>query len=277
MASGSVFGPTDMSYDWVGTPSVGVYRHKANTFINTPDQTFSNVKAAANIVTPVNRVVFDLYSSPAQLYFELASGYPRNHYTHKLQQFSKWKYGDYFGKVFVKGRQTTDSTINGDGINDGSPPVWSSNTSNVNVVSTGNILRTVPTIIAGGQAAPSGTTTTVATTTAPAVRQTEQQRAAAARASRVNKAPSTAYVLPVAVWGSVIRGGIVYYRLILADADGKHLHQGQFVNAKWIDLWKLMMGQTVNIDGTNYHAIPANWTAFWKIQMGLNPLPGILG
>jgi hypothetical protein len=169
LISGSLFGPTDISYDWIGLPSDGVYRHKANSFINTPDQTFSNVKARANIITPINRTVFDLYLSPSSQYFELASGYPRNHYTHKLQQMSKWKYGDYYGKIFVKGRQTTDSTINSDGINDGSLPVWSSDTSNVNVISTGNILRTVPTIIAG-QIMPSGTTTTVGASTTPSIR-----------------------------------------------------------------------------------------------------------
>ena len=279
LVSGSLFGPTDISYDWVGTPSVGVYRHKVNTFINTPDQRFSNVKAASNIATPINRVVFDLYMSPDQQYFELASGYPRNHYTHKLQQMSKWKFGDYHGKIFVKGRQTTDSTINGNGVNDGSSPVWSSNTSNVNVINTGNILRTVPTIIAG-QVTPSGTTTTSATTVIPTKPQTELVHPTIfGRNSRGIGLSSTAigYVLPVAVWGSVIRNGVVYYRLILADADGKHLRQGQFVEAKWIDLWKLLMGQTVNIGGISYHAIPQNWTAFWKIQMGLNPLTGVLG
>lgn len=166
LVSGSLFGATDISYNWVGTPSVGVYRHKANTFINTPDQNFSNIKATPNIITPINRIVFDLYLSPTQQYFELASGYPRNHYTHKLQQMSKWKYGDYFGKIFVKGRQTTDSTINSDGINDGSLPVWSSNTSNVNVIKTGNILKTVSTIN-DGQIVSSGITTTAGTTTIP--------------------------------------------------------------------------------------------------------------
>jgi hypothetical protein len=141
----------------------GSYRHKANTFINTPDQNFSNVKAKQP--TTINKTLFDIYMASGSMYFELGNGYPRNHYTHKLQQFSKCKYGDYTAKIFVKGRQSVDSTINENGINDGSLPVWTSDTSNVNI-STTNIIRTVPTIIAG-QVVPSGTTTTAGVPTQP--------------------------------------------------------------------------------------------------------------
>jgi len=165
LVSGSLFGPDDVCYTYaISMAGDGSYRHKANTFINTPDQNFSNVKAKQP--TTINKTLFDIYMASGSMYFELGNGYPRNHYTHKLQQFSKCKYGDYTAKIFVKGRQSVDSTINENGINDGSLPVWTSDTSNVNVISTTNIIRTVPTIIAG-QVVPSGTTTTAGVPTQP--------------------------------------------------------------------------------------------------------------
>ena len=159
LASGSLFGATDLTYNWVGTPSYGYYLHKANTFINTPDQNFSNVKAITNGSTTFNRTVFDLSSGSSPQYFELGKGYPRNHYTHKFQQFTKSKYGDYTYKIFVKGRNTTDSTVNKEGINDGSLPYQSFDTSHVNVVSTTNVTQIIPSVNTG-QIATTGQITT---------------------------------------------------------------------------------------------------------------------
>lgn len=87
--------------------------------------------------------------NPVSQYFELVTGYPRNHYTHKLEQFSKKKYGTYNQGIFIKGQQTVNTTINTNGINDGSYPVQSSNTSNVNVVNSTNVIQNIPSATTG--------------------------------------------------------------------------------------------------------------------------------
>ena len=101
---------------------------------------------------------FNLNLNLSSQYFELVSGYPRNHYTHKMQQFSKSKYGTYNKEIFVKGKQTIDSTINIQGINDGTYPVQSFGTSNINVVNNSNIIQNIPSLDVG-QLTTSGTST----------------------------------------------------------------------------------------------------------------------
>ena len=134
------YNPSDPSNTWL---------HKVNTFLNTPNSRFSNINSIANGNTSFDPVSFDLSMSVTVPYFEIISGYPRNHYSHKLQQFSKKKYGTYDQTIFVKGKQTTDSTINASGINDGTYPVQSFNTSNMNVVNASNVIQNVPSINSG--------------------------------------------------------------------------------------------------------------------------------
>ena len=143
------------SYSYTYNSTINSYLHKANTFIGTPDQRVSNISASANSSTPIAKIVFNLNVSPVSQYFELASGYPRNHYSHKLQNFSKTKHGTYNNGLFVKGQQTSDSTIDINGINDGSYPVQSTSTSNINVVNGSNVIQTVPSVNTG-QVTPSG-------------------------------------------------------------------------------------------------------------------------
>jgi hypothetical protein len=127
--------PTPFDADPSYTYSSG-YKHRVNTFINTPDQRVSNVKAT-NIVGFVN---FTQSLKPQKSYFEMARGYPRNHYTHKMTQFSKDQHATV-DVIYVKGKNTTKTTINEQGITDGTFPVQSSNTSNVNVITAGNVLQ----------------------------------------------------------------------------------------------------------------------------------------
>jgi len=133
------------TYDFVAN----AYLHRTNTFLGTPDQKVSNISASANIFTPITKTNFNLNISPLSQYFELVSGYPRNHYSHKLQQFSKIKYGTYGNRIFIKGQETSDSTINSNGINDGSSPVQSTNVSNVTVINASNVIQTVPSSTTG--------------------------------------------------------------------------------------------------------------------------------
>jgi hypothetical protein len=147
---------SSLSYTYnAGVGPSGSYLHRANTFLKTPDQTVSNILASANSLTPIIKTIFNLSINPVSQYFELASGYPRNHYSHKRQQFSKTKYGTYNQGIFIKGQETSNSTINSNGVNDGSLPIQSTNVSNVNVVNASNVIQTVPSSTVG-QITPSG-------------------------------------------------------------------------------------------------------------------------
>lgn len=142
-----VYDSSSLSYTY--NSGINSYLHKANTFLGTPDQTVSNISASANAFTPVAKTLFDLNISPVSQYFEMVSGYPRNHYTHKLQQFSKSKYGTYTHQIFVKGKNTTSTTVDINGINDGTYPVTQFNTSNMNVVNSSNVIQNIPSSTAG--------------------------------------------------------------------------------------------------------------------------------
>lgn len=144
------------SYSYTYNSTVDSYLHRANTFLGTPDQMVSNISASANSLTPLAKTIFNLNLNPASnQYFEVVSGYPRNHYNHKLDTFSKTKFGMYNQMIFVKGRQTSDSTINTNGINDGSFPVQSFGTSDMNVINASNVVQNVPTVTSG-QVTPTG-------------------------------------------------------------------------------------------------------------------------
>jgi hypothetical protein len=130
------------------------YIHKANTFKNTPDQSFSHVLAVANNpLWPPSNPHFNIVLRPTTQYFELVRGFPRNHFAHKAKQFSKSKHAQYithlFNVIYVKGRQTIDTTINTEGISDGTFPVESFNVSNVNVKNSSNVIQYIPSNKAG--------------------------------------------------------------------------------------------------------------------------------
>jgi hypothetical protein len=131
------------------------YKHHANTFKNTPNQIFSNTVASfipgyPPLVFPTS---FTIVNTPATQYFELIRGFPRNHFTHKATQFSKNKYARYINQlyniIYVKSRQTIDTTINTGGISDGTFPVESFNVSNVNVKNSSNVIQYIPSNKAG--------------------------------------------------------------------------------------------------------------------------------
>lgn len=156
-----VYNSSSLSYTF-DFPSNG-YLHKANTFLKTPDQKVSNISASANIFTPSFKTRFDLNILPNSQYFELVTGYPKNHYTHKSKQFTKQKFNTYNQGIFIKGRNTINSTINENGINDGSYPITQFNTSNIKIVNVTPVIQNIQSAISG-QITP--TTSTIA---APAV------------------------------------------------------------------------------------------------------------
>lgn len=145
-------GNSDPSYTYLS----GQYLHKVNTFKGTPDQITNNISASHT--GSIVKTDFKIALAPGNRYFELSKGYPRNHYTHKIQKFSPTKYGTWSGEVYVKGRQTINTTVNASGIDDGTYPVQTFGTSNINVVNSSNIIQTVPSATTG-QITPSSPTT----------------------------------------------------------------------------------------------------------------------
>jgi hypothetical protein len=133
------------NYDFVNNS----YLHAANTFLNTPDQKVNNIFATTSSLTSVLKTDFNLNLNPVAQYFELVTGYPRNHYIHKSKQFSKTKFNTSTQGIFIKGRNSVTTTVNEDGINDGSYPIESYDTSNVNIINTTNVIQNIPSSIAG--------------------------------------------------------------------------------------------------------------------------------
>ena len=175
--------PIDPAYNVINISGNNYYQHQSNTFKNTPDQIFSHISAsfdgAANpFVDPFS---FTIHEKPVNQYFELTKGFPRNHYTHKHTQFSSEKHPQYvtslYNLIYVKGRQSIDTTINTSGIDDGTFPVESFNVSNVNVKNPGNVIQYVPsnkagTVIPvglGGGAGTSGNSTTSPISSTPTI------------------------------------------------------------------------------------------------------------
>ena len=143
-----VYDSSSISYTYNG--GIDSYLHKVNTFLDTPDQKVSNISASYDSISPIPGFSpFYLKLKDFSQYFELVTGYPRNHYTHKAQQFSKTKYGTYNNEIFVKGKNTTNTTVNINGISDGTYPVTQFNTSNMNVVNSSNVIQNIPSDMAG--------------------------------------------------------------------------------------------------------------------------------
>jgi hypothetical protein len=122
--------------------ATGHYLHQVNTFKGTPDQIVNDI--SSSVVNPI--IPTDLYLTrfPAGSYFQIVRGYPRNHYNHKRQLFSKFKFPIFIdldtNTIYVKGRNTSDTTVNENGINDGSTPIQSLNVSQVDVLNPTNVI-----------------------------------------------------------------------------------------------------------------------------------------
>jgi len=128
---------------FTGPPAV--YSHLINTFKQTPNERFSNVKAG--VVDPVYtyRIVAKELDESSDIFYEMFNGYPRNHYTHKMMTFSPDSFPTIVGIVdtgslYVRGRNSVDSTVGEDGINDGSYPVTTIDVGNVNIVKSDSVL-----------------------------------------------------------------------------------------------------------------------------------------
>ena len=133
------YNPLDVSSGVINTNvygynglTYGAYTHKVNTFINTPDNMVSNISAPissiSNYQLPIP--IVNLGIKPGS-YFELVRGYPINHYSHKMKQFSKTKYGAFNNVLFIKGQNSDNDAIT------------NTNTNNSTIIYTNPTIQTV--------------------------------------------------------------------------------------------------------------------------------------
>lgn len=117
------------------------YKHLPSTFVSTSNSRINNLRPT--LLSTGIPTDLDYYLEDTD-YFEIFSGYPRNHYIHKMQIMSPERiiqsHVTVSGSAFVKGKQTIDTTINKDRLGDNSLPITTLNVSNVNVIATDNIL-----------------------------------------------------------------------------------------------------------------------------------------
>jgi len=81
-------------------------------------------------------------------YFEIITGYPRNHYTHKRGYYSATRYMSYglaSGRTVTSasyrtGMQTVSTTIGQNGLGDGSSPIQSTTVTNIDIIQTNNVI-----------------------------------------------------------------------------------------------------------------------------------------
>jgi len=138
--------------------------HNENTFIGSPNAVTNNYLLTYNaaLSAPLGDVDFatglvgtgrPIYTDPKiylddTTYFEIAGGYPRNHFTHKRDLFSLYNvmtYGKTNGRItsgsYKRCQQTITSTIGEDGLEDGSSPVQATQVSNLNLVQSDNVIN----------------------------------------------------------------------------------------------------------------------------------------
>lgn len=128
-----------------GTP---YYVHLENTFKNSSNMTTNNLLGTYEFTNPDVRYVSPFSQLPLDTYFEIFKGYPRNHYTHKSQLFSPVRFKS-LGKIgnevtsgsYIRSSQNISTTIGSDGLNDGSLPIESINTSNVTLIQSNNVIN----------------------------------------------------------------------------------------------------------------------------------------
>lgn len=130
-----------------GTTS-DLWTHYPNTFKNSPNATVNNYSQPTEFnglrnVTANVKNVYDVNE-----YFELASGYPRNHFTHKRDLFSLYtlvSYGKQNGEVisgsYRRNQQTISTTIGSDGLENGTSPVQTTQVGNLNLIQSDNVIN----------------------------------------------------------------------------------------------------------------------------------------
>jgi hypothetical protein len=125
------------------------FTHNPNTFKNTPNQSRNDIKVSSlfNGVRTLLDPATYRRTNPTSI-FEIVSGYPRNHYTHKRSIFSPYKVrslGDENGTLksgsYIRSQQTAETTVGVDGLGDNTFPVETTEVGNVNLVQSDNVIN----------------------------------------------------------------------------------------------------------------------------------------
>lgn len=167
--------------DYVGTfGGTASFAHSPNTWLNSPNAIYNNYLFRYNPIessfkrypvygydpkfTPSFNYVDSttgLTLTPAQYsqfmktpvftddgtYFEIVTGYPRNHYTHKRSYLSPERFMSYglaghtvTSASYRRGMQTAGTTIGLNGLGDGTSPVQSTTVTNIDLIQTNNVI-----------------------------------------------------------------------------------------------------------------------------------------
>ena len=126
------------------------YHHYANTAIGTPNQIINTINGTPQYF-PFSPVIAGppYFNFADNSYFEFFSGEPWNYYTHKRMQFSPVRFLSLSGNsqnqtplIYTRGQQTATTTIDpASGLENGTDPVQTIQTSNVNLVQANNVIN----------------------------------------------------------------------------------------------------------------------------------------
>lgn len=124
--------------------------HEPNTFKNTSNLITNNYYlTSSGTTTDPSMFIYDTFiRTDKDTYFEIVKGYPRNHFNHKRDLFSLYNIKTYgienkiiTSDSYFRNRQTIDTTIGSDGLEDGSSPVQTVQVGNLNLVQTDNVIN----------------------------------------------------------------------------------------------------------------------------------------
>ena len=124
------------------------WTHFPNTFKQSPNMVTNNYMLTGSYVD----TVVDNYNTYVKIdnesYFELVNGYPRNHFVYKRSLFSLFRERklDLENKILTvdyydRNKQSINSTVGIDGLEDGSLPVQTTQVGNLNLVQTDNVIN----------------------------------------------------------------------------------------------------------------------------------------
>jgi len=143
----------DPLYDNINGHQAGYneWVHEPNTFKNTSNLITNNYYLTSSHTDgyfPMMFVYDTFIRTDKDTYFEIVRGYPRNHFSHKRNLFSLFNIKTY-GIVnkgvttdsYFRNRQTINTTVGKDGLEDGSSPIQTIQVGNLNLVQTDNVIN----------------------------------------------------------------------------------------------------------------------------------------
>jgi hypothetical protein len=115
--------------------------HDAFTFRRTPNSKFNNIRSTLNWngLRYISEAPF--FTLDDNTYLEIVDGYPRNHLTRKRPLFSLFSVKVEPSGSYRRGRQTIDTTIGDDGLENGMSPVQYIDVGNIVVVQSDNVIN----------------------------------------------------------------------------------------------------------------------------------------